>query len=66
MADNFTGNTFQPINYSNLHINTETATSLALGSYPVSQSTRDLYENATMIIGTQPNNKQISDTVKNN
>ncbi|VVC43824.1 Hypothetical protein CINCED_3A020663 [Cinara cedri] len=57
-ADNFTGNIIHPLNYSNLHLSTDTPISSPLGSYQVSQSTRDLYENATMFIDTQPNNTQ--------
>lgn len=32
-ADNFSGNTINPLNYSNLHLSTDTPTSSPLGSY---------------------------------
>lgn len=58
VADNFTGNTIQPLKYSNLELSTDTPISSPVGSYQVSQSTRDIYENAAIFIDTQPNNTQ--------
>lgn len=56
--DNFNGNAIQPFNYSNLDLSTDTPTSSPLGSYQVSQLTRDIYENAAIFIDTQSNNTQ--------
>ena len=58
VTDNFTGNTIQPLNYSNLVLSTDTPISSPLGLDQISQSTRDIYENISMFIDTQPNNTQ--------
>ncbi|CAI6371586.1 unnamed protein product [Macrosiphum euphorbiae] len=56
-AENDTGNANQSLNYSNIHTHPKSTNSLVLGSYPIrTQSTKDLYENVSKFIATQPKN----------
>jgi len=56
-ADNDTRDSIQGLNYSNIHTHPKSTNSLVLGSYPVrTQSTKDLYENVSMFLDTQPKN----------
>lgn len=58
-ADNVTDSSIQQLKYSNIHTSANSENSLVLGSYLVHpQSTKDLYENVTMLIATQPKHKQ--------
>jgi len=58
-ADNVTHSSIQQLNYSNTHTNANSTNSLVLGSYPVhTQSAKDMYENVTMFIATQPKHNQ--------
>lgn len=55
-ADNNTRGSIQGLNYSNI-THPKSKNSLVLGSYPVrTQSTKDLYENVSMFLDTQPKN----------
>ncbi|KAL4121229.1 hypothetical protein QTP88_013785 [Uroleucon formosanum] len=56
-ADNDTRDSIQGLNYSNIHTHPKSTNSLVLRPYPVrTQSTKDLYENVSMFISTQPKN----------
>jgi len=56
-ADNDTRDSIQGLNYSNIHTHHKSTNSLVLGSYPArTQSTKDLYENVSMFLDTQPKN----------
>lgn len=58
-ADNVTHSSIQQLNYSNTHTNANSTNSLVLGSYPVhTQLAKDIYENVTMFIATQPKHNQ--------
>jgi len=56
-ADDTTFDPLQPLNYSNLQASINPTNAAELVSYVGTQSTRDLYENATMYI-LQSNNMQ--------